>query len=188
MITFAQVLINQARAQVIVPPRHPAAGYWFGGGNLLGVPSHNLVLVGRYRNQGDSRTGLAAGERGCELAIFRSVDQGRSWSKTVSFSKSDLSSLGRRVLSIEGSALHWTNGAIELFVSSELDGIGYPSDLESFLKPGCGVWTIQRLAAESVDELRNAPIETVFASRDPEHLHVKDPRVYDDAGGGLVLM
>ncbi len=131
--------------------------------------------------------GLAVGERGCELAIFRSEDRGRSWEKIVSLSKADLSRPGRHVLSIEGSALHWTRPGIELFVSSEREGIGYPEGLESFLKPGCGVWTIERLAAKSVEQLRQARIKTVFASRDPEHLHVKDPRVYD-AAGGLVVM
>ena len=148
----------------------------------------NLILVGRYRNQGDSRVGLAVGERGCELAIFRSPDHGRHWEKIASFSKADLSRPGRRVLSIEGSALHWTKPGIELFVSAEREGIEYPEGLESYLKPGCGVWSIDRMSAGSVEELLQAPIEIAFSSRDPEHLHVKDPRVYDVAGGALVVM
>src|SRR5690348_2012601 len=134
LIAFSSRLVDQQRARVIVGPKRDAPGFWFGGGNLALGPDGHLYLVGRYRNAGDSRIGLAGGERGAELAIFRSRDRGRSFEKVLSFSKSDLNVVGRHVLSIEGSALHWTStGGVELFVSSEKDGVGYPPGFEDYI-------------------------------------------------------
>ena len=110
-----------------------------------------FYLVGRYRNVGDSRTGLGAGERGLELAIFRSDDRGTSWQEYLRFSKSDLNAGYRSVLSIEGSALHLTEKGVELFVSTEKEGIQYPAEFRDFLKPGTGVWTIDRLHVDPRD-------------------------------------
>lgn len=188
LLGFAGALIDQSQARILVPPQRSASGFWFGGGNLTEDPTGALYLVGRYRNEGDSRVGLTAGERGCELAIFRSADRGATFEKVVRFSKEQLGLPGRPVLSIEGSALNWTTEGVELFVSSEKGNVSYPSGLESFLKPGCGVWSIERLAAKTIDELRHAVPKTVFMSRDPEHLHLKDPHVYRAASGDLVLM
>ena len=53
-----------------------------------------------------------------------------------SSSKSDLNVGDREVLSIEGSALRIGDDGVELYVSTEKSGIGYPAGLESFLKPG----------------------------------------------------
>ncbi|MEO8496680.1 MAG: exo-alpha-sialidase, partial [Planctomycetota bacterium] len=147
-----------------------------------------LYLVGRYRKFGDSRTGLGAGERGLELAIFCSDDRGQTFRKQVSFSKPELNVGAREVLSIEGSALHFNEQGVELFVSTEKAGIEYPAEFRSFLKPGTGIWTIERLQAASIDELKNASIETVLESDDPAVLHVKDPAVYTASNGDLVLM
>ena len=185
---FALALVDQQRARLLVPPQQNAAGFWFGGGNLALDDRGRLFLVGRYRNAGDSRLGLAAGERGLELAIFCSEDGGQTFHKRVSFSKSDLDLPGRRVLSIEGSALRIAAHGVELFVSTEKEGIGYPPGFESYLKPGTGVWTIERLAADSVGQLKGAAIETVLASPNPATLHVKDPCLYETAAGSLVLM
>lgn len=188
LIAFAETLVDQSHARVIVPPQRAAPGFWFGGGNLVADADGTLYLVGRYRNQGDSRTGLAAGERGLELAVFQSRDHGQTFQKLASFSKQALSQPGRDVLSIEGSALHLTQEGIELYVSSEKAGIDYPSGLESFLKPGCGVWTIERLSARSLDELTAAKPDTILQSSDPERLHVKDPHCYLGEGDQLVVM
>lgn len=185
---FARALVDQDRARVVIPPQRNEAGYWFGGGNLAIDAQGQLYLAGRFRNQGDSRSGLAAGERGLELAIFRSTDGGVSFQKIVSRSKADLPVGDRDVLSIEGSALLWNASGVELFVSSEKTGIAYPPGLESFLKPGCGVWTIDRLSARTVEGLSSATPEPLVNSEDPEHLHVKDPRVYRSLNGDLVLM
>ena len=174
---FALALVDQQAARVIVPPVEPESGFWFGGGNLAQADDGTLCLVGRYRNAGDSRTGVAAGTRGFELAVFASGDGGRTFEKVLRLQKADLAVDGREVLSIEGSALRFGEGGVELYVSSEKQDLGYPPGLEEFLKPGTGVWTVDRLAAATIDGLSDAPRETVLASRDPRFLHVKDPFV-----------
>lgn len=188
LLAVARLLIDQQNARVILPPQQSSDGFWFGGGNLTIDKDGHLALVGRYRNVGDSRTGLGAGERGLELAIFRSTDRGESFQKTLSLSKVDLNVGSREVLSIEGSAIHWTDVGVELFVSTEKTNIGYPDDLSAHLKPGTGVWTIDRLQAESIEGLRDAAPVTVLESSHPGFLHVKDPVVYDSPNGDLVLM
>ena len=188
LINLAGALVDQTRASIAVPPQRAASGYWFGGGNLVEDAKGNFYLVGRYRNFGDSRTGLHAGERGLELAIFCSTDRGQTFEKQLSLSKADLNASDRCVLSIEGSCLHWTPTGIELFVSSEKDGIGYPAGFESHLKPNTGVWTIERIHAASISKLKDAPSETVLESQDPAVVHMKDPVSYDAASGAFVLM
>ncbi len=185
---LALALVDQRKARVAIPPQQSSTGFWFGGGNLVEDAEGRLYLVGRYRNFGDSRTGLGAGERGLELAIFRSEDRGTSWQKQISFSKPDLNVGDRSVLSIEGSSLYLTDQGVELFVSTEKAGIEYPAEFRSFLKPGTGVWTIERLHASSLDGLKSAAIETVLESADPAVLHAKDPAVYTAANGDLVLL
>lgn len=172
---IAALLIDQQRARVVVPPQRDAPGYWFGGGNLVQAADGTLWLVGRYRNHGDSRTGVGGGERGLELAIFRSDDSGATFHKTLSWSKSALRVGAHEVLSIEGSALRLTPHGAELFVSTEKTGIAYSQGLESYLKPGTGVWTIDRLRARSPQRLVDALPETVLHSSDPQFTHVKDP-------------
>lgn len=171
----ARLLVDQQRARVIVPPNRASSGFWFGGGNLVHDADGRLWLVGRYRNHGDSRTGLGAGERGLELAIFRSDDQGETFHKAFHFSKPDLNVGRREVLSIEGSALRLTPSGVELYVSSEKSGIGYPNGLESFLKPGTGVWTIDRLEAKTMDALGDSEVVSVLETQDPRFIHIKDP-------------
>ncbi len=185
---FALALVDQQQARVAVPPQQSSTGFWFGGGNMVEDADGRFYLVGRYRNFGDSRTGLGAGKRGLELAIFRSDDRGQSFQKQVSFSKPELNVGNRSVLSIEGSALYLTEQGVELFVSTEKAGIEYPAEFQSFLKPGTGVWTIERLQAPTIDALKDASIETVLESTDPAVLHVKDPAVYTAASGDLVLL
>ncbi|MFP6693283.1 MAG: hypothetical protein VB875_09720, partial [Pirellulales bacterium] len=161
LVAYSSALVDQQAARVIVPPQQPANGFWFGGGNLVEDELGNFLLVGRYRNHGDSRTGLGSGERGLELAIFRSTDRAQSFNKILSWSKPELNVDSREVLSIEGAALHLSDRGAELFVSTEKTGIGYPGDLRDYLKPGTGVWTIEQLRAPSVDRLKTAPLETV---------------------------
>lgn len=185
---LARALIDQDRAQIIVPPQRRASGFWFGGGNLIEATDGSLYLVGRYRNAGDSRTGLAAGTRGLELAIFRSTDAGKNWNKVASWSKADLNVGERTVLSIEGAALYLSGRGVELFVSTEKDNIGYPAGFENFVKPGTGVWTIERLAATSIDTLKTAAPQTILECRDPAYVHVKDPFVRETAAGDLQLL
>jgi len=188
LMALATMLVDQRRARVVVPPQQAASGFWFGGGNLIEAPDGALLLIGRYRNQGDSRTGLGLGERGLELAIFHSTDRGSTFAKLLSFTKPDLNVGDREVLSIEGSALHLTSAGVELFVSTEKTNIPYPSAFSSFLKPGTGVWTIDRLAAPSIEQLADARPTTLLESQDPSVIHMKDPSVHDLADGDTVLM
>ena len=64
-------LIDQGKAEIIIPAECPKPGYWFGGGKLVLDPNGTIWLSGRNRNAGDSRTGLEAGVRGAEISIFR---------------------------------------------------------------------------------------------------------------------
>ncbi len=173
-------LINQEKSQVIVPAQSASTGYWFGGGNLIETPDGTIWITGRYRNFGDSRTGLGAGQRGLECAIFKSTDRGKTFEQALSFTKADLSHHGRNVISIEGTALHiMQDGTIELFISSEKD-VPYPAGLESFQKQGTGVWSIDRIHGATVESLSVTTMETILENIDrPEYLHVKDPVVFD---------
>lgn len=183
LLTFCHRLIDQESARVIVAPQQPESGFWFGGGNMAQSSDGKLYVVGRYRNAGDSRTGVAAGTRGLELAIFCSEDHGRTFRKVASWNKPDLNSPSGDVLSIEGSCLRFTPNGVELFVSTEKIGIPYPAPIQDFLKPGAGVWTIDVLRAASVDQLRTAPVESAFSSSCPQHLHVKDPFFWATSSG-----
>ncbi|MCA9060063.1 MAG: hypothetical protein KDA85_16260 [Planctomycetaceae bacterium] len=174
-IRFCTALINQPQARVIVEPQARESGFWFGGGNLCAAANGDLYVVGRYRNAGDSRTGVAAGTRGLELAIFRSQDSGVTFEKVASWDKADLNSASGAVLSIEGSCLRIDGDTAELYVSTEKIGLEYPGDVRSFLKPGAGVWTIDVVRANSIASLRSAVPEPFLSSTNPEHLHVKDP-------------
>lgn len=172
---FCHLLVNQETARVVVEPQRRESGFWFGGGNMVQDRHGHLYLVGRYRNAGDSRTGVAAGTRGLELAVFRSTDRGASFQKMVSWDKASLDSPSGKVLSIEGSCLRLTDTGAELFVSTEKADVPYPDRVRDFLKPGAGVWTIDVIRADSIEKLRNAPVMAAFQSSDPQHLHVKDP-------------
>ena len=179
LVTFLRALVHQERARIIVPANQRRPGFWFGGGNLV-RDGEVLWLTGRYRDQGDSRTGLAAGTRGLECSLFRSSDGGRNFEKIRSWSKTELSR-DAEVLSIEGTSLHrLPDGAWELFVSTEKD-VAYPRAYADYQKPGTGVWSIDRMTGDSADGIVPDTLVTVLASEDPGSLHVKDPVAYDDA-------
>lgn len=187
LVDLSKLLIDQQRAKVTVPPNSPSSGYWFGGGNMVNGDDGDLYVVGRYRNAGDSRTGVAAGTRGLELAIFRSQDRGSSFDKIVSLSKQDLGSSEQPVLSIEGCALEITADGIVLYVSTEKDGVGYPAGFQNFLKPGTGVWSIDRIKARSFEDLQSAEIESLVVSQEPATIHVKDPFLYQSDRGAMLF-
>jgi len=188
LTNLADALIDQKRARIIVPAQQQSTGFWFGGGNTIEDANGELHVVGRFRNHGDSRTGVAAGERGLELAVFSSSDSGETWKKSLSFTKPELNVGDRPVLSIEGSALRRTSTGYELYVSTEKDGVGYPAGYESFLKPGTGVWTIERLTSPTLEGLKDSPLETVAECRDLRWLHIKDPFLYERSGDSLHLL
>ena len=62
LIRLGTRLIDQKRGRRLIEPTKDRAGFWFGGGNSVRNPSDgSLYLIGRYRDAGDSRTGLTAG-------------------------------------------------------------------------------------------------------------------------------
>jgi hypothetical protein len=185
---LAKTLVDQKQAKIVVPPLENAPGFWFGAGNMVEGPEGNFYLCGRYRNAGDSRTGLAAGARGAELAVFRSRDRAASFQKILSFSKSDLSYGGRAVLSIERCWLLPTAEKVELFVSSEKAGLAYPKSYEEFQKPGTGVWSIDHISAPSIEKIDPSAIRPLLEGGDPRYCHFKDPVVYLDDHGNTVMM
>tara|TARA_R110002049_G_scaffold27321_2_gene94374 strand:+ start:653527 stop:654615 length:1089 start_codon:yes stop_codon:yes gene_type:complete len=184
---LARLLVDQQNARVIVAPQQASSGFWFGGGNMVQDAAGDLWVVGRFRNHGDSRTGLGAGERGLEMAIYRSTDRGQTFEKSLSFSKADLSTESLGVLSIEGTALRLTETGVQLFVSTEKSGIDYPAEVKSFLKPGTGVWTIDRLIADEIESLKDADVQPHLATNDPAFIHVKDPFLGSHQGDDCLL-
>ena len=189
LFDLLSALIDQHAARILVAPYAAASGYWFGGGNLVQADDGALWLCGRYRNVGDSRTGLAAGERGLECALFRSTDHGQTFMKVIHWRKEDLSQHGRRVISIEGTALHrLPGGGWELFISMEKEA-DYPAPWQDYRKAGTGVWSIDRLAADSLEGLAAATLEPILDGVDhPEYLHVKDPVVFGRPDGATALV
>jgi len=185
---LAGTLVDQNKAKIAIPPLENAPGFWFGAGNMVEDSTGDFYLCGRYRNAGDSRTGLGAGARGAELAIFHSGDRGSSFRKILSFSKSDLSCAGREVLSIERCWLLPTEGGVELFVSTEKAGLPYPKGFEEFQKPGTGVWSIDRINAPSIRQLDPSAIQPLLEGSDPRYCHFKDPIAYLDDLGNTVMM
>lgn len=198
---LAHTLIDPAKAVVAIPPESPRKGYWFGGGNTLLGPDGKLYLCGRYRSAGDSRTGLDLGDRGRELAIFSAdpagllsptgkagatAGTGLHWTKILSLDKSEVAPDGYKVLSIEGAALRFGPDGVELYISSEKER-PYPQPVTDFRKPGTGIWTIERMVAPNLEELRTAKPETVVSSSNPVTLQIKDPWLADGPDGTLFL-
>lgn len=175
---LGQALIDGTRSRVLVPAQRASTGFWFGGGNLL-HDAEGFVLCGRYRNFGDSRTGVDSGERGLELAVFRSPDFSSPFTKTQHWSKADLSTPEAPVVSIEGTSLYPGPSGMELYVSTE-KALSYPAALDAFQKPGTGVWSIDRLSGDR--------LEPVLASDAGETLHIKDPDVFDAPSGPLAMI
>ena len=180
---IARLLVDQERARIIVPPDAEGSGSWFGGGNLWAGSDGSLWLVGRYRNPGDSRTGVQAGSRGFALAAFRSEDHGHTFQLVWKRSKEAMAPDGETVLSIEGAALWERDGMVELLVSSEKSNRRYAPEVAQFQKPGTGVWTVDRIVADSLEELAHASVEPLVSSPVPEICHVKDPFLYHSGDG-----
>ncbi len=69
-------LIDQEQAHIVITAYQPKTGFWFGGGKLAQDANGTIWTSGRYRNYGDSRTGVEAGQRGLECAIVRRILEG----------------------------------------------------------------------------------------------------------------
>lgn len=179
LCNFADALIDQRAARVLVPPYGESSGYWFGGGNMVLGENGELVLCGRYRNFGDSRTGVGSGERGLELAVFSSYGFDRPFHKQASYSKSDLSVDGAEVVSIEGVSLFISEDGPELYISTEKN-VEYPMGYRDFQKPGTGVW--------SIDCVKGDRLMPVASSKELGTLHIKDPVVFKRNSGEIMLI
>lgn len=188
LIRLGTHLIDQKRGQRIVEPTKNRDGFWFGGGNTVRDPSDgSLWLIGRYRDAGDSRTGLTAGARGRALALFRSTDHGRSFAEVRVWDKSDLY-CNSTVLSIEGSALRLNKRRVQVLVSTEKVRL-YPRPVAAFQKPGTGVWSIDTFSASSMDQLDpQQSIAPLLTSDDPAYLHLKDPNLSTGMGRQPLLL
>jgi hypothetical protein len=173
---LAVALIDAQRAHVAVKPTKQASGFWFGGGNAVRDTDGSLLAIGRFRDAGDSRTGLAAGPRGRELALLRSTDDGASFERVAGWAKQAIGG-SAEVLSIEGSALHVSKRGVQLFLSTERQR-SYPKALREHQKPGTGVWAIDRIDADSTSSLDvGRGLSRLLTGDDPAYLHVKDPNL-----------
>jgi len=186
LIKFSQELVNQQAARILVYPQKNSTGYWFGGGNMLKL-SEGIFIVGRYRNYGDSRTGVGLGDRGLELAIFRADCFDGRFEKVRCFSKEELSFSERKAVSIEGASLFKSGDELQLYVSTEKD-VSYPAELKSFQKSGAGVWSIDVFSGKDIISLSTANIKTAICSQDHAALHVKDPVVFKIPLTGVVML
>jgi hypothetical protein len=184
---LAVKLVDQQEAAVKVEPMDRSTGFWYGGGDMIQEKDGSLLVCGRFRNFGDSRTGVEAGTRGLECALFRAPAFDKSFEKVKAFTKAELTCGGKEVTSIEGTSLRQTPEGVELYISSEKD-ISYPEEFEGFQKPGTGVWTIDLIDASTADELSPANIREVLAGSTPAGLHVKDPVIADDGRGDAQLI
>ncbi len=186
--TLACRLIDQHAARVLVAPYAEAEGYWFGGGNTVHSKEGALYLVGRYRNAGDSRTGLAAGERGLELAIFRAESHDGPWEKVASWGKQALGLGDKQAISVEGACLLEGDAGWELFVSTEKT-CSYPAGFEAYQKPGTGVWSIDAFEGPDPGAMDAGALKPVLRpAPEPGYLHVKDPKAYRENDGSTTLL
>ena len=189
LTNLLQSLIDQKAARILIPANQSKPGFWYGGGNMVLDNRGVFWLCGRYRDQGDSRTGTESGKRGLELALWCSDDEAKNFTKIQSWSKANLNKDGQRVISIEGSALHQCrNGSWELFLSTEKK-CSYPEPLKPYQKPGTGIWSIDRIKGESPDKLKTDSLESVLdAYEHPGYLHIKDPVLIDNVTNGQTCL
>ncbi len=187
LLALASAIIDQEHAKVLVPPQENSTGFWFGGGNIARDQDGSILLCGRYRNYGDSRTGVGAGARGLEFAVFRAETIAGPWEKIARFSKADLSHDGIDVVSIEGGALLPRRDSMELYISTEKD-LPYPAGIEDYQKPGTGVWSIDLISAAGIKALDPATATTILKTEVPSRLHIKDPVAFNLENGitGLI--
>lgn len=187
LVALGLAIIDQEKAKVVVDPYERSSGFWFGGGNMVRDRDGRVLIVGRYRNRGDSRTGLRLGTRGLECAIWRSPDGLADYELVRKWAKADLTCEGHHVISIEGTALRLSDEGIELFISSEKE-LDYPAAYQNRQKPGTGIWTIDRMTGNSVPGLDPKTLHTVLKTTRPSDLHIKDPVIAALSDGSTALL
>ena len=189
LVRLGQALVDQGAAKVAIPPQKDSDGFWFGGGNATVDSDGSLLLTGRYRNFGDSRTGTGAGERGLELAIFRATSPDGPWDKVHSLTKADLAVDGLEVVSIEGCGLvrKPDGSGYLLYVSTEKDR-DYPEELHDFQKKGTGVWSIDCCEGKSLEDFQPRRFQQLLTTDLPMELHCKDPVPYANPDGTISMI
>ena len=60
IIELAEALIDQKKARILMHPLKASEDFWYGSGSMVTDEQGQFYLCGRYRNSGDSRTGLEA--------------------------------------------------------------------------------------------------------------------------------
>ena len=185
LIDLGRRLIDQQSSRIIVQPLGNSFGYWFGGGNICVSESGEILVTGRFRNEGDARTGTGAGARGLECSVFSGNSLDASFKKVLSFSKEDLSHT-EDVVSIEGVSLinhPDTNDSYEFLISTEKK-TAYPKALINFQKPGTGVWSIDLLKSENdLEAFDLGSMHTIARSEKGSTLHYKDPVGFNGDNG-----
>lgn len=187
LAALARALVDDAAATVLVEPTEDAPGFWFGSGGVARHARGAYYLSGRYRDRGDSRTGLAAGRRGWKLVVARSPSPMGPYQEIWSREKQDLGTERGEVVSIEGTALLLRVDRVELYISSE-KARAYPDPVASTQKPHTGIWDIDMVSAPGFDALDSGRITPLLWSDDPVTLHVKDPSVSVGPDGETVLI
>ena len=187
---LGQRLLDQKNAHIIVDALGESSGYWFGGGNVILDSSGNILISGRYRNEGDARTGTGAGARGLECAVFSSKSTHSKFEKILSFSKDDLSHR-EEVVSIEGVSLLKSpnqDNKFDFIISTEKK-IAYPKALINFQKPGTGVWSIDMISSvNGLASFKLNEMQTIASSEKGSTLHVKDPVGFNDSRGNTHVL
>ncbi len=188
LLKFARSLVDDDAAVVLVEPTRNEPGFWFGSGGVARGADGAYYISGRYRDRGDSRTGLAAGRRGWKLAIKRSRNPLGPYEDVWTAEKNDLGTERGEVVSIEGTALlRREDGTVELYISSE-KARPYPDAVKDAQKPNTGIWDIDLVAASDFDQFDPDCIRPLLWSDDPETLHIKDPDVTVGRDGETLLM
>ena len=185
LLELGRRLVDQHAARTLIAPLGNSFGFWFGGGNICLQDNGNILITGRFRNEGDARTGTGAGARGLECAVFSAESPTDDFQKVLSFSKQDLSHT-EEVVSIEGVSLipdSTSDTGFEFIISTEKKS-AYPKNLINFQKPGTGVWSIDLLKSESgLDSFKLDEMTTIARSEKGSTLHYKDPVAFTTNNG-----
>ena len=86
LLELGRRLLDQDAARTLIEPLGNSSGFWFGGGNICLQEEGNILVSGRFRNEGDARTGTGAGARGLECAGFSASSPSDDFQKVLSFS------------------------------------------------------------------------------------------------------
>ena len=87
LLELGRRLLDQHAARTLITPLGNSSGFWFGGGNICLEDNGNILITGRFRNEGDARTGTGAGARGLECAVFSAESPSDDFQKYYPFQR-----------------------------------------------------------------------------------------------------